>query len=327
MSKRMRVFLLVTTVLVVALGVPALAHAKSAPTVTKPKFSAVPVAGVPFTASGVARPTATALSRTVVKVGLYAFADGRWVVQSVSRAKLVAGASGTQYSRRLTVAGEGKYGVRAFHYRAGKLVAKSALAAFDVARRITVDSNVNGWMAPRLGETQAPPGTPLDIVFTTPADWAAPLVDGKPLNGAAHFIWGEFEKVDADGLIWHTDGLEPGRYDWMRDGMPKYGTGCLVVAQKIDIDKMSHEDTHALPYLPADISFGEVSSAVWVAIAASRSSPVSSRRRAPTRSSGTPTASSPAATTGSAGWTAVTTASWWSTTQRTWPSTRIRTTS
>jgi hypothetical protein len=98
------------------------------------------------------------------------------------------------------------------------------------------------------------------VVFTTPADWAAPLVDGKPLNGAAQFIWGEFTKVDADGLIWHTDGLEPGRYDWMRDGMPKYGTGCLVVAQQIDIDKMSHEDVHALPYLPAGISFGEVSS-------------------------------------------------------------------
>jgi hypothetical protein len=261
MSKRLRVFLLVTTVLVVALGVPARARVKAAPTVTKPKLSAVPVAGVPFTASGVARPTATAMSRTVVKVGLYAFADGRWVVQDVSRAKLVAGASGTQYSRKLVVAAEGKYGVRAFHYRSGKLVAKSALAAFDVARRITVDSNVNGWMAPRLGETQAPPGTPLDIVFTTPADWAAPLVDGKPLNGAARFIWGEFEQVDTNGLIWHTDGLAPGRYDWMRDGMPKYGTGCLVVAQQIDIDKMSHEDTHALPYLPADISFGEVSSA------------------------------------------------------------------
>ena len=43
--------------------------------------------------------------------------------------------------------------------------------------------------------------------------------------------------------------------------MPKYGTGSLVVAQRIDIDKTSHADTHALPYLPADISFGDVSSA------------------------------------------------------------------
>ena len=261
MSKRLRVFLLVTTVLVVALGVPALAQAKAAPTVTKPKFSALPVAGVPFTASGMARPRASAMSRTVVKVGLYAFQDGRWVVQDLYRAKLVAGDSGTEYSRRLTVAAEGKYGVRAFHYRAGKLVAKSALAAFDVAQRITIDSNVNGWMAPELGEAMAPSGTPLDIVFTTPADWAAPPVEGKPLNGAALFIWGEFEKVDEDGLIWHTDGLEPGRYDWMRDSMPKWGTGCLVVAQHIDIDKTSHEDTHAQAYLPADISFGEVSSA------------------------------------------------------------------
>jgi hypothetical protein len=96
-------------------------------------------------------------------------------------------------------------------------------------------------MAPDLAQAQAPPGTPLDVVFTPPADWAAPLVDGKPLNGAAHFIRGELTKVDADGLIWHTDGL--------------------VVAQHIGIDKMSHEDTHALAHLPADIAFGEVSSA------------------------------------------------------------------
>ena len=119
-------------------------------------------------------------------------------------------------------------------------------------------------MAPELGETPAPPGTPLDIVFTTPADWAAPWPDDKgPLNGAAHFIWGDFEKVGTDGLIWHTDGLQPGRYDWMRDSMPKWGTGCLVVAQRIEIDKDSpaHEDAHALAYLPADISFGDVSSA------------------------------------------------------------------
>jgi hypothetical protein len=259
MSKRLRVFVLVTTVLVVALGLPAVAQAKAAPTVTKPVFSATPVAGVPFTASGLARPKATTMSRTVVKVGLYALEDGRWVVRDLARAKLVAGASGTQYSRRLTVPAEGKYGVRAFHYRAGKLVAKSALAAFDVARRITIDSMVNGWMAPSLADTVVSEDTPLDVVFTTPSDWASD--DPEKHYGAAHFIWGEFEKVDADGLIWHTDGLQPGRYDWMRDSMPKYGTGCLVVAQRIEIDKMSHEDTHAQAYLPADISFGDVSSA------------------------------------------------------------------
>ena len=256
MSKRLRVFLLVTTALVVALGVPALAQAKAAPTVTKPKFSAVPVAGVPFTATGVARPKATTMSRTVVKVGLYAYADGRWVVRDLSRAKLVAGASGAQYSRRLTVPAEGKYGVRAFHYRAGKLVAKSALAAFDVARRVTIDSMVNGWMAPSLADTIVAADTPLDVVFTTPSDWASD--DLEKHYGAAKFIWGEFEQVDEDGLIWHTDGLRPGRYDWMRK-MPKYGTGSLVVTQWIDIDKNSQADTHAVPYLPADISFGDVS--------------------------------------------------------------------
>ena len=118
---------------------------------------------------------------------------------------------------------------------------------------------VNGWMAPSLGDTMAPADTPLDIVFSTPSDWASE--DPAKHYGAAHFMWGDFEKVGADGLTWHTDGLRPGRYDWMRDAMPKWGTGSLVVAQQIDIDKTSHADTHALPYLPADISFGDVSSA------------------------------------------------------------------
>ena len=125
-------------------------------------------------------------------------------------------------------------------------------------QKITIDSMVNGWMAPSLGDAMAPADTPLDIVFTTPSDWAS--ADPAKHYGAAHFMWGDFEKVGADGLIWHTDGLRPGRYDWMRDAMPKWGTGSLVVAQRIDIDKNSHADTHALPYLPADISFGDVSS-------------------------------------------------------------------
>ena len=176
------------------------------------------------------------------------------------RAKLGASASRYAYSRRLAVAAEGKYAVRAFHYRAGKLVTKSALTSFDVARRITIDSNVNGWMAPSLARHDGSPRT-RRWTSSSPPRPTGPPDDPAKHNGAAHFIWGDFEKVDADGLIWHTDGLRAGRYDWMRDAMPKWGTGCLVVAQQIDIDKISHDDTHALPYLPADISFGDVSSA------------------------------------------------------------------
>ena len=89
-----------------------------------------------------------------------------------------------------------------------------------------------------------------------PSDWAS---NDPKKNGAAHFIWGDFEQVGTDGLVWRTSGLRPGRYDWMRDAMPKWGTGCLVVAQDIHVDQTSHADTHALPYLPADISFGDVS--------------------------------------------------------------------
>ena len=260
MSKRLMMLLLAGTVMLAVLGLPALAQARAAYTVSKPRLSAAPVVDVPFTVSGTVRPKATAESRTVVKIKLYMLSDGHWGVTHTYRAKLRAdsGTPGTAYSLKLAVSTEGKFALRAFHYRAGKLVKSSERASFGVARRITIDSMVNGWMAPSLGSTTVPADTPLDIVFTTPSDWAAE--DPAKHYGAAHFIWGDFEKVSDDGLIWHTDGLRPGRYDWMRDAMPKWGTGSLVVAQRIDIDKTAHVDTHALPYLPADISFGDVSS-------------------------------------------------------------------
>ena len=257
MSRALKGLVLLTFVLALAAGLAAVAQARGA-TAGKPAFSQAPVAGVSFTASGVVRPRATAVSQTVVKIRLYTRTGGHWGVTETYRARLAAGTAGTKYSRRLTVPAEGRYAVRALHYRAGKLVATSALASFQVARRITIDSNVNGWLAPELRDTMAPAGTPLDVVFTRPADWATP--DPAKLNGAAHFVWGGFEKVDADGLIWHTDGLRPGYYDWMRDAMPKWGTGSLVVTQRIDVDKNAHGDTHALPYVPADVSFGDVSS-------------------------------------------------------------------
>ncbi len=259
MSRRLKMLMMATVVLVVLLGVPALAQARVAAAVTRPKLSPATVVGVPFTASGLVRPKATTGSRTVVRIRLYASSNGHWRVTGNYRAKLKVGASGTTYSRGLVVRAEGRYAVAAFHYRAGRLVKRSLRTSFAVAHRVTIDSNVNGWMAPELGDTTAPAGTPLDVVFTTPADWASGA--NEKLNGAAHFIWGDFEKVDSDGLIWHTDGLRPGRYDWMRDAMPKWGTGSLVVAQRIDVNKTSHADTPVLPYLPADISFGSVSSA------------------------------------------------------------------
>jgi hypothetical protein len=255
----MKQVLLSAFVLSLIAGVPAAAQARAASTVSKPKLSATPVAGVPFTASGVVRPKATAASRTVVKIRLYTRRGGQWRVTGTYQAKLATSTTGTAYSRRLTVPAQGSFAVKALHYRAGRLVATSTLSAFDVARRIDIDSMVNGWMAPSLAGTSAPADTPLDIVFSTPSDWAS--ADPARHYGAAHFIWGDFEKVSADGLIWHTDGLSPGRYDWMRDAMPKWGTGSLVVTQRVVINKTSHADTHALPYLPAEVSFGDVSSA------------------------------------------------------------------
>jgi hypothetical protein len=264
MPKRLTMLLFAGTVLVTILGLPGLAQARAAFNVSTPKLSAAPASGVPFTASGVISPKSTARSRAVVKVRLYMLTDGHWGVMDTYRATLGRnpGGPGTRYSLRITIPMEGKHALRAFHYRGGKLVGRSKLASFDIqmaAQTITIDSMVNGWLAPRLGDTVVPADTPLDIVFTTPSDWASD--DPAKHYGAAHFMWGDFAKVGADGLTWHTDGLRPGRYDWMRDAMPKWGTGSLVVAQRIDIDKSSHADTHALPYLPADISFGDVSSA------------------------------------------------------------------
>ena len=262
MTMRAKQALLSALLLALFVAVPAAAQARVAYSTSKPKLSATPVAGKPFVASGVIRPKATADSRTVVKIKLYLLTHGHYGVMHTYRAalgKTPAGTPGTAYERRITVPTEGKHAVRAFHYRGGKLVATSKLTSFTIAQRIDIDSMVNGWMAPSLADTMAPAGKPLDIVFSTPADWASE--DQAKHYGAAHFIWGDFEKVSTDGLIWHTDGLRPGRYDWMRDAMPKWGTGSLVVAQKIDIDKNSPADTHALPYLPADVSFGDVNSA------------------------------------------------------------------
>ena len=158
MGKRLKMVVLMTMVLAIVGGLPALAQARGAYSVTKPKLSAPPVMGEAFTVSGMVKPKATTTSRTVVQIKLSMLANGHWSVISTYRAKLtpIVGGPGTTYSRQLTVPAQGKYSVRAFHYRAGTLVKRSEATSFDVARRITIDSNVNGWMAPDLGETPGP---------------------------------------------------------------------------------------------------------------------------------------------------------------------------
>jgi len=260
---RLRIRLLLGVLVLVVMGaVPALAQAA---TVSQPKLSSTPVAGIPFTASGVITPKASTVPRAAVSIKLFAKMNGQYTLVKTYAATLSArpaGKVGTSYSRSMTIRAKGSYRIRAIHHRGGMVVARSAYTYITVARRIDIDSNVNGWLAPALRDTLAPAGKPLDIVFSTPADWAAPWPSPKqPPNGAAHFIWGDFTKVSADGLIWHTPGLAAGRYDWMRDAMPKWGTGCLVVAQRIAVDKNAHVDTPALAHLPADVNFGDVSAA------------------------------------------------------------------
>ena len=128
MGKRLKTVVLVAMVLAIVGGLPALAQARVAYSVTKPKLSAPPVMGEAFTVSGMVKPKATTTSRTVVQIKLSMLVAGRWNVISTYRAKLtpILGGAGTAYSRRLTVPAQGAYSVRAFHYRAGKLVRKSA---------------------------------------------------------------------------------------------------------------------------------------------------------------------------------------------------------
>jgi hypothetical protein len=260
MSRPVKRLLLAALVLALVGVLPAVAQARVTYKVSTPKLSTAPVAGEPFTVSGVITPASTPSSRATVEIKLYARAGGRWDLTDSHRASLSKAAAGTAYSCRMTVAAEGEYAVRAYHYRSGKLVKRSDMTSFDVEKAILqvhIDSNVNGWLTAALRDTVAPANTPLEVVFSTPSDWTS---NDPKKNGAAHFIWGDFDKADSDGLVWRTSGLAPGRYDWMRDAMPKWGTGCLVVAQDIAIDKTSHADTHALPYLPAYVSFGDVSS-------------------------------------------------------------------
>ena len=136
MAKRLKMVVLMTMVLAIVGGLPAIAHARGAVSLTKPTLSAAPVMNEAFTVSGTVKPKATATSRTVVKIRLYTLVDDRWGVVGTYRAKLGAGASGTAYSRRLAVSSEGKYAVRAFLYRAGTLVKKSAA---DLVRRCPAD--------------------------------------------------------------------------------------------------------------------------------------------------------------------------------------------
>ena len=236
MSKHLRAVLFAALALSLLAALPVIAQAKTTFTTSKPVLSGTSTMGKDFSVSGVITPASTAKSRATVKVRLLREMDGKYDVMDVYTAKLAkmpAGKKGTKYSRTLNIPVTGKHAVQAFQYRGGKLVSKSQITYFDVqmaVQQVTIDSMVNGWMAPSLGVTMAPADTPLDIVFTTPSDWASD--DPAKHYGAAHFMWGDFEKVGVDGLTWHTDGLRPGRYDWMRDAMPKWGTGSLVVAQQ-----------------------------------------------------------------------------------------------
>ena len=71
MSTRLKMVVLMTMVLVIVSGLPALAQARGAGSVTKPKLSATPVMGEAFTVTGLVRPKATTTSRTVVRIRLY----------------------------------------------------------------------------------------------------------------------------------------------------------------------------------------------------------------------------------------------------------------
>jgi hypothetical protein len=252
MSARTLKLVVLTTVVLLLTGVTAAAALAAGAVVSKPALSAAPQMDVAFKAAGFTTPTAKKGVTTVVKIHVLMKTDGDTyeAMGDPVKAKLTRrSGSGYNYSASITIPMTGDHAVQAIRYANGKVAGKSGIAYFTVteaAQQVSIDSNVNGWLTPGMRDTVVPADTPLDIVFSTPADWAS---DDPAKNGAAHFIWGDFQKVDAAGLVWHTSGLQPGRYDWMRDSMPKWGTGCLVVSA--DRHRQGLPRRHARPAVPA----------------------------------------------------------------------------
>ena len=247
MSSGTKKVFLTAFVLLLLAGVPAAAQARVAYTASKPALSATPVAGTPFTVSGVVRPKATATSHTVVKIRLYMLMDGHWGVMDTYRAaldKMPAGTPGTAYSREMTIPMDGRHAVRAFHYRGGKLVKKSTVTYFDVqlpTQTITIDPN-------STADVNAPADTPIDVVF--PGN-----LTGCAANIA--FLSSEFTKTSSSPLTYHCDGVPAGRYAW-KCSMMNCHYGDLVVgapAQQITIDPNSTADVNAPADTPIDVVF------------------------------------------------------------------------
>ena len=255
---------------------------------------------------------------TVVKIRLYMLVDGHWSVIGHLSGEAHSHPGRTRHhvlppAHRPGGGQVRRQGVPLPGGQAGQEV-DGHLLRRRPADHHRLQRSTGGWRR-RSADTMAPADTPLDIVFTTPSDWAS----GDPAKhyGAAHFIWGDFEKVDADGLIWHTDGLRarPLRLDARRDA--QVGHRLAWSSPSRSTSTRSHTPTPTRCRTCRRTSPSATSAPrAWAATAASRSSRASSRRRAPTRSCGTPTAWSPGATTGSAGWTTATSGSWWSTMPR-----------
>ena len=328
MSKRLRVFLLVATVLVVALGVPALAQAKAAPTVTKPKFSAAPVAGVPFTVSGVVRPKAT---HAVPYRG-----QGR----RCTRSRTAAGSSRTvsREARRRRL----RHAVLPpAHRPGGGQVRRQGvpLSRRQACRQVRARRVRRGAACHHRLQRQR-----VDGAGTRGGAGAVRHAPGRRLHHAGRLGRPACGRQAAQrrGAL-HLGRVREGRRrradlahrrPASRVATTGCATGCPSTAPAAWSSPSRSTSTRCRTRTRTRCRTCRRTSRsarsaprAWGATAASPSSRASSPRRARTRSSGTPTASSPGATTGSAGWTTATTASWWSTTQRTWPSTRIRTTS
>jgi hypothetical protein len=220
MSRRSVFAMLVLLSLALVAGLSATATAKATYKVSKPKLSASPVMGVPFTVSGVIRPKATEGSKTVVRIRLLMKMDGHWDVMDTYRAGLSAhaGAPGTRYAKELTIPMTGQHAVRALQYRDGRLVRRSEITAFDVqeatSQQVAVDASSHA-------DVTAPADTPLTVTFSN---------TGMGCGRNIHFQKASlFERTLLAPLTYASAGLPAGSYDWECSMGPMCHGGTLVV--------------------------------------------------------------------------------------------------